>query len=180
VIRTRVGYAGGTKKNPTYYSLEGHSETIQVDYDPRVISYSELLDIFWDSHAPIQPTWSHQYASIIFFHNAEQKRMALESKAREEAKRGSIFTEILPFSAFYLAEPYHQKYLLQQEPDLMKEFMRIHQDNLGFVDSTAAARINGYLGGYGTFSALKAQLAELGLSPARCIRLLNIVSKRNR
>ena len=178
MIRTRVGYGGGTKKNPTYYSLGDHSETIQVDYDPSVISYRELLDIFWASHAPIQPTWSRQYASIIFFHTGEQKRMALESKAREEAKRGRIFTQILPFSAFYLAEQYHQKYLLQQEPNLMNEFMRIYQDNLGFVDSTAAARINGYLGGYGTFSALEAELAELGLSSAGGKRLLNIVSKR--
>jgi methionine-S-sulfoxide reductase len=179
VIRTRVGYAGGTKKNPTYYSLGDHTETIQIDYDPAVISYRELLDIFWDSHAPIRPAWSRQYMSIIFFHSDEQKRVALESRDHEEAKRGGrIFTEIIPFSKFYLAEAYHQKYLLQGEPDLMREFSHIYQDGTDFVNSTAAARVNGYLGGNGTLPALKAELAALGLSEAGSKRLVDIVSKR--
>ena len=179
MIRTRVGYAGGTKKNPAYYSLGDHTETIQIDYDPTAISYRELLDIFWNSHTPIRPAWSRQYMSIIYFHSDEQKRVALETRAHEEAKKGGrIFTEIVPFSEFHLAEAYHQKYRLQQEPHLMREFSLIYRDGTGFVNSTAAARVNGYLGGNGTLSALKAELAGLGLSEAAGKRLVDIVSKR--
>ena len=79
IIRTRVGYSGGSKKNPTYYDLGGHTETIQIDYDPKKITYEELLDIFWESHEPTL-SLSSQYASIIFFHNEEQKKIAKKSK----------------------------------------------------------------------------------------------------
>ncbi|MFC1985101.1 peptide-methionine (S)-S-oxide reductase, partial [Chloroflexota bacterium] len=127
IIRTRVGYAGGTSNNPTYHKLASHSETIQVNYDPTKISYDELLEIFWHSHNPTVPSFSHQYKSIIFYHNEAQKRLAIEAKEREEAKlEARIYTEILPFSEFYLAEAYHQKYYLQQETDLMKDLRAIY------------------------------------------------------
>jgi peptide-methionine (S)-S-oxide reductase len=181
VVRTRVGYAGGTTKNPTYYNLGDHTETIQIDYDPTQVSYEELLDVFWDSHNPAQRPWSRQYMSIVFYHNDEQKRLAMETRDREAAKINSeIFTEIVPASEFYLAEAYHQKYRLRQVPDLMKEFSVIYPDNEDFVDSTAAARVNGYLGGYGTFEALQAELSGLGLSPAGSQRLLDIARALDR
>ena len=176
MVRTRVGYAGGTTKNPTYHNLGDHTETIQIDYDPTQISYEALLDIFWDSHNPAQRPWSRQYMSIVFYHNDEQKRLAMETRDREAAKiNGEIFTEIIPASEFYLAEAYHQKYRLRQVPDLMKEFSIMYPDNDDFVDSTAAARINGHLSGHGTFEALQAELSDLGLSPAGSKRLLDIV-----
>jgi len=102
VIRTRVGYTGGTAKDPTYYNLGDHIETVQVDYDPTRVSYQELLEVFWDSHDPAQQPWSRQYLSMVFYNNDEQKRLALESRDHEEAKRGTeIFTEIIPASQFY-------------------------------------------------------------------------------
>ena len=82
MVRTRVGYAGGTKKNPTYHDLGDHSETVQMDYDPTVISYTKLLDVFWDSHDPSLPSDSKQYMSIIFYHNDKQKELAIESIKR--------------------------------------------------------------------------------------------------
>ena len=89
--------------------------------------------------------------SIVFYHNDEQKRLALETKDREAVRlMGTIFTEVVPFSEFYLAEAYHQKYRLQQVSDLMKDFRAIYPDDGDFVSSTAAARINGYVAGYGT------------------------------
>jgi peptide-methionine (S)-S-oxide reductase len=176
VVRTRVGYAGGATKDPTYYNLGDHTETIQIDYDPTQISYEELLDVFWDSHNPVQRPWSRQYMSVVFYHNDEQKRLAMETRDSEAAKiQGEIFTEIVPASEFYLAEAYHQKYRLQQVPDLMKEFSAIYPDNDDFVASTAAARVNGYLGGYGTVEALQAELSSLGLSPEGSQKLLDIV-----
>lgn len=178
MIRTRVGYAGGTKEDPTYYSLGDHSETIQIDYDPTQISYQELLEVFWDSHSPTSRPYSRQYMSLIFYHNDEQKRLAEESRDREAAKaEGEIFTEIVPFSEFYLAEDYHQKYRLQQEPDLMAKFNAIYPTLKDFVDSTAAARVNGYVGGNGTLEALQAELEDLDLSPAESKRLLEMMTR---
>lgn len=72
MIRTRVGYAGGSKENPTYYSLGDHSETIQIDYDPTQISYGQLLEVFWNSHNPTYEPWSRQYMSIIFYHSEDR------------------------------------------------------------------------------------------------------------
>jgi peptide-methionine (S)-S-oxide reductase len=159
VVRTRVGYAGGTTENPTYHNLGDHTETIQIDYDPTQISYEELLDIHWDSHNPTAQPWSRQYMSIIFYHDSDQHELAMESKQREEASLGSqVYTEIIPFSEFYLAEDYHQKYYLQQEPELMEELTTIYPNFCDFVDSTAVARINGYVGGHVTFEELQEQL----------------------
>ena len=110
-MRTRVGYAGGTTADPTYRSLGDHSETIQVDYDPGLISYEELLQVFWDSHSPTSRPYSPQYASVILFHDEEQERVATQSKEEESARRGEqMFTDIRPFSRFYLAEDYHNDY----------------------------------------------------------------------
>jgi peptide-methionine (S)-S-oxide reductase len=176
VVRTRVGYAGGTTKDPTYYNLGDHTETIQIDYDPTQVSYGELLDVFWDSHNPVQRPWSRQYMSIVFYHNDEQKRLAMETRDREAVKiEGQIFTEIVPASEFYLAEAYHQKYRLRQVPDLMEEFSAMYPADVDFVDSTAAARVNGYLAGYGTSEALQAESSSFGLSPAGSKKLLDIV-----
>jgi peptide-methionine (S)-S-oxide reductase len=179
VVRTRVGYAGGTKKNPTYHDLGDHTETIQMDYDPAVISYEQLLDVFWDSHDAASRSWSRQYMSIIFFHHDEQKRLAGESRDREAARtKSTIVTEIRPADDFYRAEDYHQKFRLRSERDLLQEFAAIYPLERDFVDSTAVARVNGYLDGYGTLADLQAELPILGLSSQAGQRLTGIVSKR--
>jgi len=144
VVRTRVGYAGGSTADPTYRNLDGHSETIQIDFDPTQITYEQLLDLFWASHDPTSRPWSRQYASIVFFHDEEQRRLAVESSDREAARHGQeISTEVVPFSEFHLAEGYHQKYRLQQEPEFLDEFRSLYPNEQDFLDSTAAARING-------------------------------------
>lgn len=154
---------------------------MQLDYDPTQISYAELLEVFWTSHSPSSRPWSRQYMSVIFYHNEEQKRLAMETKDREAARTNSpIFTEIVPFTEFYLAEDYHQKHRLRQVPDLMKDFEAIYRDPKDFVDSTAAARVNGYLGGHGTLEGLQVELNDLGLSPTGSKKLLDIVSGRSR
>jgi len=179
VVRTRVGYTGGTKKNPTYHDLGDHSEAVQVDYDPSVISYDKLLAVFWDSHDPVSPAWSTQYKAAIFTHTDEQKRLAEASKTREQARvKGRIVTEILPAGEFTWAEDYHQKYLLRSECDLLRELSTIYPKEKEFVNSTAAARINGYLDGYGTLAELQEDLPGLGLSAEATKRLTTIVSKR--
>jgi peptide-methionine (S)-S-oxide reductase len=159
VIRTRVGYAGGTTENPTYHNLGDHTETIQIDYYATQISYEQLLEIYWDSHNPTAQAWSRQYMSIIFYHTSEQRELAMESKQRAEISLGRrVYTEIIPFSEFHLAEDYHQKYYLQQVPELMEELSVVYPNFADFIDSTAAARINGYLAGHVTFQKLQEQL----------------------
>ncbi len=170
-----MGYAGGTTTNPSYYNIANHAETVQVEYDPTIVSYKELLNVFWREHKPTYPAYSGQYRSIIFYHDEEQQRLAVATKQREEARRGkTMYTDIVSFSAFYLAEDYHQKYYLRLIPNLLTEFEHIYPDLQNFVNSTAVTRINGYLGGYGTIQDLEQQLKNFGLSSAGKKLLLEI------
>jgi peptide-methionine (S)-S-oxide reductase len=179
VVRTRVGYAGGTKQRPTYRDLGDHTETIQIDYDPAKITYQELLNAFWTGHDPTYRSWSRQYASIIFVHNDEQRRLAEESRTRISKERGSmIHTEIVPFNGFTLAENYHQKHALLQFPEFKEDMQRIYPSPGAFVDSTAVARVNGYLGGGGSYEALIREAGGLGLSFARKEQLLKLVHRQ--
>jgi peptide methionine sulfoxide reductase MsrA len=156
-----------------------HTETVQIDYDPLRVTYGELLDVFWKGHSPISHSYTRQYMSAIFYHGEEQRRVAHESRKREEAKRGrKLYTEILPAPEFHLAEDYHQKFRLSRVPELMEEFRAMYPDFRGVVDSTAAARVNGYVSGYGTLSGLEAEIEGLGLSEEGKRRLIEIVSKR--
>ena len=116
--------------------------------------------------------------SIVFYHNEEQRRLAIESKEREESGSGfSIVTEIIPYSEFYLAEDYHQKYYLRQESSLIQELSTIYPDISDFIESTAVTRLNGYVGGYGTPETLEKELNSLGLSEASQMRLLEIADR---
>lgn len=173
-----MGYTGGTTINPTYNSIGDHTESIQIDYDPGQTNYHELLDIFWSAHNPSRRSWSRQYKAAIFFHDDDQREMAQKSRNRETALRGEkIHTEILPLTAFSVAEDYHQKYRLRHESVLMEEYRRIYSDETEFMNSTAAARINGYLGGYGTPEAFSSEINNLGLSQRSKEVLVDILSE---
>jgi peptide-methionine (S)-S-oxide reductase len=168
-----VGYSGGTKKHPTYRSLGDHTETVEVDYDPTQISYGELLKVFWASHHPGSAAWSRQYMNAIFYHNDEQKRLAEESKARVAAQTGRpVQTAILPATEFTLAEDYHQKYYLRQAGEIFRELSHYYPDSKDLVNSRAAARLNGYVAGYGSPAQLQEELPDLGLSPTAGQQLL--------
>lgn len=123
VIRTQVGYAGGTVVDPTYEQVcsgdTGHTEALQIEFDPQEVSYTQLLDIFWTNHNPTTrdqqgPDIGSQYRSAIFYHNPAQKEAAELSKARlqESGVWGSrpIVTIIEQYTNFYPAEGYHQRY----------------------------------------------------------------------
>jgi peptide-methionine (S)-S-oxide reductase len=178
VIRTRVGYAGGKKKAPSYHDLGDHTETIQIDYDPTRISYDKLLNVFWNSHSPTTRCLVRQYKSAVFFHDEEQKRQVTASRHRTAARlKKEIHTEIIPFTGFTLAEAYHQKYQLRLRSDFMSEFKAMYPETEDFVNSTAAARVNGYLGGYGTLAQLQRELDSLGLSTAARDKLLQTMNR---
>ena len=125
VYSTAVGYAGGTTVDPDYKLVcsgrTGHAEVVQVVYDPAKVSYEKLLRIFWESHDPTQGMRQGndigtQYRSVIYWHDAEQRRAAEDSRkqygaALARAGRGVITTEIRDAPTFYYAEDYHQQYL---------------------------------------------------------------------
>jgi peptide-methionine (S)-S-oxide reductase len=120
VVATRVGYTGGTVADPTYEQVcsdtTGHAEAVQVSFDPDVVSYDELLNAFWSIHNPTsldRQGWDfgHQYRSAIFFHDADQERIATASRHEHQTTLTKpIVTEIVPASVFYDAEEYHQRY----------------------------------------------------------------------
>lgn len=121
VKSTRVGYTGGNLTNPTYEDVctdrTGHAEAIQLKYDPKEISYKELLELFWSLHNPTTinrqgPDIGTQYRSSVFFHTPEQEKIAKRVKQELDGSKfqNKIVTEIVPASIFYPAEEYHQKY----------------------------------------------------------------------
>jgi peptide-methionine (S)-S-oxide reductase len=165
VVRTRVGYAGGSTPEPTYHSLGDHTEVVQVEYDPTVLSYADLLDIFWSAHDPRQSARKRQYRSVILTESVVH-RQAAERTRQDTASRlgGSVTTAIEDLDAFHLAEPYHQKYELRSTPVLGAELEDRYGDDL--VDSTVAARLNGFVAGYGDAERRRSLLADLDLPPA--------------
>lgn len=122
VIDVQSGYSGGQTANPTYEDVgegrTGHAEVIQIKYDPSKISYTDLLEIFFETHDPTTPNrqgadTGPQYRSIILFHNPEQEKIArdmINSRNLSPDQAAPIVTEVVPFQAFYVAEEYHQDY----------------------------------------------------------------------
>lgn len=126
VISTEAGYAGGSLKNPSYEDVcggdTGHAEVVKVTYDPGLITYPELLAVFWRSHNPTTlnrqgPDTGEQYRSVIYFLSPEQEIFAKKSRDimnQSGAWKDPVVTEITPFSNFYPAEEYHQQYLAKR------------------------------------------------------------------
>ena len=122
VSSTSVGYSGGKKDSPTYEQVctgdTGHAEVVEVDFDPSVVTYSELLDVFWSCHDPTTkdrqgPDIGHQYRSVIYYLDDRQKKLAEESMndiSKSGRFRDSVVTEIHPIKEYYKAEDYHQDY----------------------------------------------------------------------
>lgn len=178
MIRTRVGYGGGNTASPTYHNIGDHTETVQIDYDPNLISYEQLLDIFWNSHDPTRSSRPGQYMRAVFYHDEQQHQLAMASKSTIEEKNDStVKTEIVPIRSFTLAEEYHQKFTLKNNKGLKKEIMRIYPRHQDLVDSTAAARLNGYVGGYGSRDQLSTEIESLGLSDEAEQALVNLVPR---
>ena len=121
VASTAVGYMGGNFENPTYEDVcshkTGHAEVVQIAYDPKKVSYKELLEVFWKIHDPTSlnrqgPDIGAQYRSVIFYHNKKQKKEAEASMKKQQKHYGNrIVTEITQTKKFWKAEEDHQKYL---------------------------------------------------------------------
>lgn len=151
VEKVQSGYMGGHVKNPTYQQVTtgetGHAECIQLTYNPAIVSYDELLEIFWQTHDPTTlnkqgADVGTQYRSAIFYHTEEQKKLATNYKAtldEEQIYPKPIVTEIIPAATFYVAEDYHQNYysLNQNAPyctyviqPKLEKFKKVFSDKL--------------------------------------------------
>ncbi|KAL0449754.1 UNVERIFIED_CONTAM: Peptide methionine sulfoxide reductase A5 [Sesamum latifolium] len=170
VVRTSAGYAGGSRPNPEYRSQalsvcscgQAYGKTeprvtrvdfneidFTIEYNPRVISFRELLDVFWTSHDSRQvfgqgPDVGNQYRSIIFTNGTEETRLAALSKEREQtrSKTSVVTTQIQQLGEFYPAEPEHQKFELKRNPFLLQLIGNLPEEEL--EQSTLATKLNGY------------------------------------
>lgn len=126
VIYTSVGYMGGHFENPIYLDvcarITGHAEVVQVEYDPQVINYEQLLSVFWELHDPTTlnrqgPDRGEQYRSVIFYHSPEQEKLARQSKQKSQISgkyEKDIVTEIKPAMTYWLATDEHQQYFARK------------------------------------------------------------------
>lgn len=179
VIRTRVGYAGGTIPNPTYKLIGDHTETLEIDFDPEIISFSEILTLFWDSHDAVKDRnyKGRQYLSLLFYHDVEQQKTAYQIKKDWEKKNNKIIqTEILPYTHFYRAEDRHQKYFMKRYPKVLEAVSSLFPTYTDYVDSTIAARLNGFVREYGLLADIKNEVRSWGLSPDKEQNLVEVLS----
>jgi len=159
--------------DPTYMQIGDHTETLQMDYDPSIISYEELVDIFWSSHDSTYPNCS-QYGSICFYHDDEQKEIAERTRDEEQKKhRRKLQTRVEACPRFWLAEDYHQKYTLQQYDDIMAILK--FKDNKEMTDSPLATKLNGYLCGHGQLSDALTELAQYNVDDVITKQVASII-----
>lgn len=137
VVRTRVGYCGGTTANPDYFHLGDHSEAVQVEFDPVHLDYAQLLQEARQLGDFGSPVRKRQYRSAVFTHDSQQAQLA----------RQQGLAEVEPAGRFYLAEDSHQKYYLQQQVTLMRELRSRFADFRSFNNSTSAALGNAMAAG---------------------------------
>lgn len=159
-IRTRTGYAGGTASAPSYRQMADHTETLQVEFDSGLVSFEEIIREFWWNHYPNRDAYKgRQYISLLFWHNEEQREVIDRLKAERERDLGEpVETEIRPFESFTEAEARHQKYYLKRYPNVLQQLSGLFPDDASIARSTFAARLNGFVKGYGSRNQLQEEL----------------------
>ncbi len=179
MLRTRVGYAGGKEDKPTYRSMRDHTEAIQIEFDPSVITYEKLLAIFWTSHNPFSKAWSTQYKAVLWTHGAAQAAAAKRSVAAlAKKKKRTPQTEVLPATRFWIAEDYHQKYYLRSRAPLLRALLGATATGETIRQSTLAARVNGWISGHGTPEEIAKDVKALKLGEAARQALTAALGKR--
>ncbi len=163
VIRTRVGFAGGTTESPEYRKMGDHTETLQVIFDPKKVSFEEIIRIFWGNHTSTNRVSykERQYMSLLFYHSEKQKSIIEKVKKELENKRNEqIETEIEPFQGFTRAENRHQKHYLKRFVKASSLLRKQFSSEKEFTDSTLIARLNGFVKEYCTLNDIKEELEK--------------------
>lgn len=148
VIRTRVGYAGGTKPDPTYSVLGDHTEVVQVEFDPERLTYQDILGEIFSSHNPCNQAKKRQYQNVILAETEDQYEAILDFLAASAFSRDEIETRIETLSQFHPAENYHQKYNLRGKRWLTESFDEAGYDAEDIRESPAAAKLNAHVAGH--------------------------------
>ncbi|CAD6192172.1 unnamed protein product [Caenorhabditis auriculariae] len=159
---TRVGYAGGTTNEPTYKKIGDHTEITEVQYDPKLISYRQLLEFFWSHHNPLERR-TKQYQSAIIYENMDQKAEAMKSLDEAKKKFGNVETYIVPLDIFYQAEDYHQKYWLRNKKEILDQLSVTDGD---IAQGVLCTKLNAYAAGYTDFEELELLAKDYELSPS--------------
>lgn len=175
-----MGYCGGLQPEPTYHEIGDHTETVEIDYDPKVLSYDDLVAVFLTAHDPTRAHYSMQYRSAIFYRTQEEHAAALGAIERASVFLGPIRTAVERLVRFWVAEDYHQKYRLRAEREIVSELRRLLPSEQQFVDSTAAARLNGWLYGYADRAQVERELPLTGLSEAAQASVISSALRRER
>lgn len=180
VIKTRVGYAGGTAANPTYRQMGDHTETVQVEFDPGRIAFEEILNVFWDSHNPvnINDYKGRQYMSLLFYFDERQQdtiRYVLQN--RKEQGKAEPATEVVPAAPFTLAEDKHQKYYLKRFPDAIEKLSTLYPTETDLRNSTLAARLNGLAKGYTGLGRIQEEIEQWNVSATHRNTIKNLIKQ---
>lgn len=147
VVRTAVGYAGGTKPDPSYRRLGDHTEVLRVEYDPSTISYRALLEVVFAEHSPRRQAHKRQYHNVVLLETDEQAETAEAFLEASDWDAEQLETRIERLDSFHLAEPYHQKYNLKSNVSLLEAFEEAGYDEADIRRSPVAAKLNGYVSG---------------------------------
>ncbi len=157
-----------------------HTETLEIDFDPNTISYQEILHLFWKNHNSQRDSFykGRQYISILLYHNEYQQQVAEKVKQEfEQQLHGEIQTEIAPYSTFYLAEDYHQKYYLRRFKKAVVKLSSMYETESNFINSTLVARLNGLTVGYGTMDAIKEEITNTPMDSKNSAELLGLINQ---
>jgi len=161
--------------HPSYHDISDHSESVQIEYDPKRLSYEQLISLFWDFHNPCYRS-SRQYRSAIFFHDSDQEQIAKKARdAKQIELKMTIRTDIEPATEFTCAEDYHQKYKLQARSNIMKTLNISSYDDM--INSPIACKMNGYLGGYGTVASLKKDIKLMNIPDGVASKVIAVVER---
>ncbi len=165
VLRTRTGYAGGRSTDPSYKNLEWHTEVVEIDYDPAVISYEDLVALFFAFHDENLRPYDQRVKSLIFFRSEAEETHARQAISRQREVTGKpVFTEAKEMDVFYLAEPEHQNRTVKREVSLYGELTEIFETDDRLQQSILVSKLNGFVYGYGSPEDLEDLLNQLGLS----------------
>jgi peptide-methionine (S)-S-oxide reductase len=147
VVRTRVGYAGGTTPSPTYHDIGDHSEAVQVEYAPDVVSFADLVDLAVEEHSPLRQPGKRQYHNALFYGSPAERETIEERLTGLSVPTEDVETRVDPLTSFTLAETYHQKYHLRSKRAVLTSFEGAGYDDAAIRDSPAAAKLNAHVGG---------------------------------
>lgn len=180
VVRTRTGYAGGTRADPTYRELGDHTEMVEIDFDPQSLRLETILDVFWNGHNPenINDYKGRQYQSLVLYRDEAQHRVIQElMEARKEQGNGTPGTEVVPFAGFYVAEDRHQKYYLKRYPDAIDKLSPLYPTHEELVNATLTARLNGLAKGFTNLARIVQEIQAWPISQEEQAELILLIQR---